>query len=662
MKNLTLRAKLVITFLFVIIVPLLISTVAVYINANQIFYESLKAETTELVDETAMSIDAEFKGYQAAVELLSKDVSFRNAFLNPENDLLVEPSLKKMSDAIPQVLWSYIGYSDKRMYINPYSALPADYDPTSRPWYTMAMEKQTFIWTPPYLDAAEGTEPQMVISGAYPLKYGSDWAGVLTIDLTLNSIVERMANVKFGEKGYAVLIDQDNNTVTHPNPDLIGKPIPVPELADFIANNTSGVYEYEYDGAKKIAVLQTIESTGWKILGALDRSEISVQSNKIIMLLVIIALIVIILGVIIAFLFTKSMSNDIKKLSDVISYFKNGNFSQSIDRLSSKDMNQIGHDLNDMAIEVSTLISEVKMVIGNINESSTHLVREAYNSNMSAQEVANAIEEVARGATQQAMDSDNSSKLSVQMGDNINKLTDGINKMIVQSQKAIEANANGVKAVESLKTTSEENTSSTHRTSSAINNLDSKSREISTIVETISSIADQTNLLALNASIEAARAGEHGRGFAVVAEEIRKLAEGSSDSADLIKNIVTSIQHESQNTVKIMNEVTKRNDEQNESVNLVNNSFREIYDSIDGMKSMIEGVYSELEVLNVNKNEILSSITSIASVSEEAAAASEEVSASMDHQTEIGKRVDDLSKSLKDLAVELEDKINKFTV
>ncbi len=118
--------------------------------------------------------------------------------------------------------------------------------------------------------------------------------------------------------------------------------------------------------------------------------------------------------------------------------------------------------------------------------------------------------------------------------------------------------ADGAKEVESIvhRTRSEADASGeiVKQTVTAMSEIESSSRQISTIISVIDDIAFQTNLLALNAGVEAARAGEAGRGFAVVASEVRELAQRSSEAAQQIKDLISGSTEQVERGVKLVDE------------------------------------------------------------------------------------------------------------
>ena len=125
------------------------------------------------------------------------------------------------------------------------------------------------------------------------------------------------------------------------------------------------------------------------------------------------------------------------------------------------------------------------------------------------------------------------------------------------AKQVLEATERGREAVQATVQDMQGIRTTVQRMSKQVKALGDRSVEISQIVSTIRDIANQTTLLALNAAIEAAGAGEAGARFAVVADQVRKLAESSTQATRDIADLVTVIQTETQDAVVSMEEETR---------------------------------------------------------------------------------------------------------
>lgn len=136
----------------------------------------------------------------------------------------------------------------------------------------------------------------------------------------------------------------------------------------------------------------------------------------------------------------------------------------------------------------------------------------------------------------------------------VSAISDSLHTIQLFNEQATIADENNITTLTALKTAWDADRNANDQLINEMVAMDKDVQSINKIVSLINDISEQTNLLALNASIEAARAGEAGRGFAIVAEEVRDLAEQSSQSTKSITDIMDVIRKKSEHMVFALND------------------------------------------------------------------------------------------------------------
>lgn len=656
----SLRKSIVLMFIIVILISQSIVGVVVALRVRDTFVNKQIESVDYLGEQIGTSVENYLQGYENMISALANSKISKQALESP-NALL--DTLDSFVKSNPDILFLYLGTEDKQMIMKPDDDL-GDYDPRTRDWYKLAKNAGEFVWTAPYFDDTVG---EMVVTACYPVYDKSEeFIGVLAADIALAVLNNQTKNIKVGEKGYPIIVDSNNIIMTHPTESKIGTELVTEEIKSGLSDvNIDGVeYSYKENGIKKskYASIFRLSSINWSVVSTLYYDEVDEDVKIIVGLIVIVSVLALIVVMVIVFWFTGRINRRIKVLIESMKSVSAGDLNVTSNINSKDEMGILSQFFDNTIMDLRSLVGNIQNVSLHLTEASQSLAATSEEVSASADEVGKTVEDISKGAQDQASDSENSvliaQSLSTKFGD-LNSITNDMLTSAVDTQNAYNE---GIESVETLTDRNSESIEANNDIEGAINQLNNRTIEISTILDSISAISVQTNLLALNASIEAARAGEHGRGFAVVAEEIRKLAEESSNASDQVKLIVENIQHDGERSISSMKSLKNISESQNESVVMVSNAFEKIKIAYELINGNIDSISKSVNMVNMDKEKIVSSIENISAVSEETAAASEEVTASMEQQVFAVEEVAKAAQELNQLSLELSNEISKFSI
>lgn len=597
----TITKKIIVMLLIVVILPTALLAITNYESSSRLLEKSIRSAALSSVNNMKEHINTFMRMQEEGLTTLSMNSNIKN-IKNRTPDVYGEiftGFLESHSD----IMNAYIGLDDKRMILYPTQELPKDYDPTTRSWYTNAVNANKLVWSDPYADAATNI---MVVSVSMPIYDDSNsFVGVLTLDISLGKMTEFISTSSIGEAGYMALYDSVGIAVAHPDEALQGQPVPSEELKQELYANTEGNKDYTLNKEKQCAYFTTIDQTGWKLMGTFNYDEIQSKTTNILLNATIMGLITLIVALVIGYFISNPIIKNIKSLVGSMELVGAGNLEVRSDVKANDELGILAGTFNKMVEDQQKAVNEQKRLIETNNQIFTEVSQAAMQVEAAASQIAAGSQSLAQATTEQA---------SV-----MEEINASIEEIAFQSKGNADNSHKANSLVVSANESAMQGAAKMDEMTDAMNDINEASKNISKIIKVIDDIAFQTNILALNAAVEAARAGIHGKGFAVVAEEVRNLAGRSSEAAKETTELI-------EGTIRKTERGTMIAKETDQSLTMIAEKISEVAKTIESITNMTAQQASAILQVKEGVSQVVGTTQTNSATAEQSAAASLELS------------------------------------
>ncbi len=535
------------------------------------------------------------------------------------------------------------------------------------------------IWEP-YIYELQG-EKKLITSIVAPVVINGKTLGMSGVDISLDNIHAVVSEYSFYNTGFAGLLSNEGNVISHRNEELIdtnyfeSDAMKVHERNDKVKEAVHAGEKMMIEGASNLLKTEVYRlfipieidgiATPWSAFLSAPVDEVAKEAKQLTTTIIISsAAVTVILAGLILFV-TRSIVFPIRSAVSEGHEMAKGNFMIEMNSKMLKRKDEIG----DLARIFTTISESMRELIGRVQDSSKMVLQSANamdeganQSASAANEVATAIEEISQAAEEQMQSAEESAKAMEDMSEGVQRVAHSASAVSETANDVTEQANEGQETVRNAVMQMEQIQKETNATKEVIEQLQTDAEQIESIVSMITDISEQTNLLALNAAIEAARAGEAGQGFAVVADEVRKLADETKESAHHIQQIVETIQSHSEQATASMDANDREVKEGMARIAAVGEMFEQIIHSVQEVVSEIEDLAAVAEEMSSMSEEVAAASEEISSNAELAAGNTQQVAASAEQQLATMEEMKQTSQSLKDLVLQLHELLSQFRV
>ncbi|WP_213581563.1 methyl-accepting chemotaxis protein [Paenibacillus sp. J2TS4] len=660
--------KLFLIFFFSIIVPVIFLGIFSYNISKEIIQDKVSYASEQTVHQATEKLDLVFQNIMDVTTQLFADSEFlRNLQLinyNTDEDYSTYELINKIQQRLNTLINSnntmtglyLLPTGDERLLGSGSLSTVRTAEIIEEEWFQQAVQNGGVpVWLPTKRDGYVGGDTVFGIARLLSKDY------VILAEIRVNVMNSSIANIATSG-GEAVIVDLHNNLVSVEDAELIGDPFEIDVNDDNFAYAEAVSKKVTLDGEEQLVVYKKMSATGWTVATTAPLAGLVKDTDKIWYTTLITVIVSTVIAILIGLYIVRMIGRPLVHLRDLMSQGAQGNLTVRIKNYGSDEIGEVSASFNQMMEQITRLVRQTNQSAADVLETAGVLLHSSRQTATSAKEIAIATEEIANGASSLAMDAEKGNSLTQEIGIQMKQVIAANVEMGSAAAEVHQAGEQGTTYMGELTTKTNLTEEMTRSMVEKVDKLKESTSSIRKILEVLQNLTKQTNILSLNATIEAARAGAAGKGFMVVADEIRKLADQSKQSIEVVGEITEKIQGEIDETVSVLSEAYPVFQEQIESVKEAELIFHRVQEHMGGFVEQLSAVTQSIETLEESQVVLHEAMTNVSAVSEESSATSEEVASLSNEQLNVSDELVKLSEKLEALSNSLKDSLSKFTI